>query len=52
MNPLYWLDPWEPSPTVVIAILAAAVLFLRGARKARVTPLRRLSFWFGLGVAC
>jgi putative membrane protein len=49
MNPLIWLDPWEPSPTVVIAILGAAVLFARGARKARVTPLRRLSFWFGLG---
>ncbi|KAF1024678.1 MAG: hypothetical protein GAK40_01506 [Burkholderia plantarii] len=47
--PLLWLDPWEPSPTVVIAIAGAAVLFARGARKARVTPLRHLSFWLGLG---
>jgi hypothetical protein len=27
MNLLDWLDPWEPSPTVVIAVLAAAILF-------------------------
>ena len=37
MNPLYWLDPWEPSPTVVIAIGVAALLFVRGQHKARVT---------------
>ncbi|CAM2158086.1 MULTISPECIES: cytochrome c oxidase assembly protein [Paraburkholderia] len=49
MNPLYWLDPWEPSPTVVIAIGVAALLFVRGQHKARVTLARRLSFWFGLG---
>jgi putative membrane protein len=45
---LYWLEPWEPSPTVVIAVLAAAVLFARGAGKARVSFARHLSFWFGL----
>ena len=45
---LYWLDPWEPSPTVVIAVLIAAVLFARGASKARVSLARHLSFWFGL----
>ena len=33
---LYWLDPWEPSPTVVIAVLIAAALFARGARKAAI----------------
>ena len=41
---LYWLDPWEPSPTVVIAVLVAGILFARGARHARdqaeITPLR------------
>ena len=47
MNLLYWLDPWEPSPTVVIAVLTAAVLFARGAKKA-MSPLRQFSFWFGL----
>lgn len=49
MNPLYWLDPWEPSPTVVIAVLVTAVLFVRGKRHARVSLARQISFWFGLG---
>ncbi|HKT98009.1 MAG TPA: cytochrome c oxidase assembly protein [Paraburkholderia sp.] len=49
MNPLYWLDPWEPSPTVVIAVLLTAVLFVRGKRHARVSLARQISFWFGLG---
>lgn len=48
MNLLYWLEPWEPSPTVVIAIAVAAVLFVRGQRKARVSFARRFSFWLGL----
>lgn len=48
MNLLYWLEPWEPSPTVVIAIVVAAVLFVRGQRKARVSMARRFSFWLGL----
>ena len=49
MKLLYWLDPWEPSPTVVIALLVTAILFVRGARKAKVSLRRQLSFWFGLG---
>ncbi|WP_321954811.1 cytochrome c oxidase assembly protein [Paraburkholderia bannensis] len=49
MNLLDWLDPWEPSPTVVIAIGVAAILFVRGKRHARVSPARQISFWFGLG---
>jgi putative membrane protein len=49
MNLLYWLEPWEPSPTVVIAVVAAAILFARGVRKAKVSLARQLSFWFGLG---
>ncbi|MGA7777759.1 MAG: cytochrome c oxidase assembly protein [Paraburkholderia sp.] len=48
MNLLYWLDPWEPSPTVVIVMSITAILFLRGARKAKVSIARRVSFWFGL----
>ena len=49
MNLLHWLEPWEFSPTVVVAGLVAAVLFARGARKAKVSVRRQLSFWFGLG---
>lgn len=45
---LYWLEPWEPSPTVVAAILIAAVLFARGAGHARVSVSRRIAFWLGL----
>ncbi|MDR7004474.1 cytochrome c oxidase assembly protein [Paraburkholderia strydomiana] len=48
MNLLYWLDPWEFSPTVVIALLLPAILFVRGASKAKVSVARRVSFWFGL----
>jgi putative membrane protein len=49
MNLLRWLEPWEPSPTVVIVMLTTAVLFARGTRKAHVSLTRQLSFWFGLG---
>jgi putative membrane protein len=45
---LYWLEPWEPSPTVVVAVLIAAVLFARGARCASVSVSRHVSFWLGL----
>ena len=45
---VYWLEPWEPSPTVVVAELIAAVLFARGARHARVSFSRRAAFWLGL----
>ena len=48
MNLLYWLEPWEFSPTVVVAVLVAAVLFVRGAGHARMSIARQLSFWFGL----
>lgn len=48
MTLLYWLQPWEPSPTVMIATLLTAVLFVRGKRHARVSLTRQISFWFGL----
>ncbi|MDQ2971474.1 MAG: cytochrome c oxidase assembly protein [Rhodanobacteraceae bacterium] len=50
MDALRWLIPWEPSPTVVICFLAAAWLYLRGARRSPVTApwLRQLAFWSGL----
>ncbi|WP_110855045.1 cytochrome c oxidase assembly protein [Paraburkholderia silvatlantica] len=49
MTLLYWLQPWEPSPTVMICTLLAAVLFVRGKRHAQVSLARQISFWFGLG---
>ncbi|WP_133790228.1 cytochrome c oxidase assembly protein [Paraburkholderia silvatlantica] len=49
MTLLYWLQPWEPSPTVMICTLLAAVLFARGKRHAQVSLARQISFWFGLG---
>ena len=48
MNLLYWLDPWEFSPTVVLALLVPALLFVRGAGRAKVSMARRIAFWFGL----
>jgi len=45
-----WLIPWEPSPTVVTAIAAAAWLYARGCRQRRVSGWRQLSFWTGLGL--
>jgi putative membrane protein len=49
MNPLCWLEPWEPSPTLVIVMLVTAVLFARGVRRAKVSFARQLSLWFGFG---
>ncbi len=48
-----WLTPWEFSPTVLLATLLAAALFIRGARRcaARGTPLspwRSVGFFAGL----
>ncbi|SAL68001.1 cytochrome c oxidase assembly protein [Caballeronia humi] len=45
---LYWLEPWEFSPTVIVAVLVAGILFARGARYARVSFARRVAFWLGL----
>jgi putative membrane protein len=45
-----WLVPWEPSPTVVIAIAIAAVLYVRGCGIRQVSIWRRLSFWIGLSL--
>lgn len=50
MSVLAWLVPWEPSPTVVIAVAAAACLYVRGCRARHVSAWRQLSFWTGLGL--
>src|ERR1700758_2357876 len=52
MNLLYWLAPPGVSPSLLIALLLPAILFVRGARKARLSLARRLSFWFGLIALC
>lgn len=42
-----WLIPWEFSPTLVLAFIAAGALFVRGARVHRVTASRQTLFWVG-----
>lgn len=48
MELIAWLVPWEFSPTVVLAFIAAAVLFVRGQRRHRVTVARQVFFWTGM----
>lgn len=50
MNVLAWLVPWEPSVTLVVCVLAASVLYIRGAMRApRTAPWpRQLAWWLGL----
>lgn len=49
---LSWLLPWDPSPTVVICVLLAATLYLRGAwRSPHSAPWpRQIAFWVGLAL--
>lgn len=48
MDRLGWLVPWEFSPTLVAAFLAAIALFLRGQRVHRVNGARQFLFWAGM----
>lgn len=50
MNPLQWLVPWEPSPTVMICMLLAAGLYARGLWRApHAAPWpRQLAWWLGM----
>jgi putative membrane protein len=45
-----WLEPWEASPTTLIAFAVFGVLYVRGASKRRVSGLRQLGFWFGFAL--
>ena len=45
---LDWLTPWEFSPTLVLAFIASAYLFLRGVQARRVSVLRQCLFWVGM----
>ena len=48
MSLLGWLSPWEPSPTVVLCILAASVIYLRGSQGLAITHTRQAAFMAGL----
>ncbi len=48
MRFLYWLVPWEFSPTVVVCCTIAALLYWRGARRRPPGFWRQLAFWSGL----
>lgn len=50
MDYLDWLVPWEFSPTLVAAFVAASVLFIRGQRVHRVTKARQFLFWAGMAL--
>lgn len=47
---LFWLNPWEFSPTLITAFVVACVLFLRGQRHVpvRVNTIRQVLFWTGM----
>lgn len=50
MDSLEWLVPWEFSPTLVAAFLAAIALFVRGQRAHRVSGARCALFWVGMAM--
>ncbi len=51
MNLMHWLVPWEPSVLVVVCVLTAAILYLRGMRRSRVASWpRQLAWWLGLAI--
>jgi len=47
---LYWLIPYEFSPSLTTVWLFAALLYARGARKHRVPCARQWSFWSGMAL--
>ncbi len=48
MDLIGWLTPWEFSPTLIIAFVLSALLFVRGQRVHRVSTLRQALFWTGM----
>ncbi len=48
MDLLYWLKPWEFSPTAIVVIGGTALLYLRGARRRPPGFWRQLAFWAGM----
>lgn len=47
---LKWLVPWEFSWVFLMTFLIAAALYLRGARRQRVSVGRQLAFWLGMAM--
>lgn len=47
MDLLVWLQPWEFSPTLVLAFIAIGWLYARGCKVHHVGRVRRGLFWFG-----
>jgi len=47
---LFWLNPWEFSPSLIVACLVAGGLFLRGQRRRRVNGVRQGLFWTGMAL--
>ena len=50
MDLLFWLHPWEFSPTLIVAFVVSAWLFLRGQRVHRVNGARQALFWAGMAL--
>jgi putative membrane protein len=48
MDWIVWLNPWEFSPTLLVAFTLSAYLFVRGTRVRRVGKLRQVFFYVGL----
>lgn len=48
MDWIGWLNPWEVSPTLIVAFLLAAWLFIRGQRVHYVSLSRKIFFWVGM----
>ncbi|GAM52914.1 cytochrome c oxidase assembly protein [Mycoavidus cysteinexigens] len=48
MSLLHFLIPWEPSALLVAFFVITSALYLRGARRARVSMVRQSAFWSGL----
>jgi len=46
----FWLNPWEFSPTLVVAFVASAWLFQRGRRVHGVNVVRQGLFWLGMAL--
>ncbi|MFV0282290.1 MAG: cytochrome c oxidase assembly protein [Castellaniella sp.] len=47
MDVLAWLQPWEFSPALVLALVVSAWLFVRGCRVHHVGAVRKCLFWIG-----
>ena len=48
MDWIGWLKPWELSPTLIVAFILAAWLFVRGQRVHAVSLSRKIFFWSGM----